>query len=293
MEEIIQRLSPFYTSPLKAITQLVDIFLVSFLIYRILRLVRGTRAWRILGGIIIFVAALFLSEYFQLYTLHWLLDKATVLAPVALVILLLPELRQALEGFARLGLWPEKIAGSHLKTNAATIEEIIRAVEAMSTERVGAILVLEKSARLDEIAATGIALHSKINGPVLQSIFYYGNPLHDGAVIIREDEIVAAACRLPLSENPQLDSRIHMRHRAGVGITESTDSISIIVSEETGAISVAKDGRLRRIKNSQELREFLNEEIRGIVSETKPISPKRRLRRKMTKGPQNEPQAKP
>jgi len=221
------------------------------------------------------VSPLFLSRYLQLRTLNWILDKATLLAPVALVILLLPELRQALESFARFGLLPERLAGES-RVAAHTVEEIVASVAEMSAQRVGAILVVERGTLLNDIAENGVCLDAKVSAPLIGSIFYEGNPLHDGAVLIRGDSIVAAACRLPLSENRALDPTVHMRHRAGVGISEQSDSVAIMVSEERGTISVAIDGQLRKLRDHLELREVLNGEIRGVTQDGERIRRRRR-----------------
>lgn len=277
MEDLIRRLSSLREFSTENLLHLVDILLVAYLVYRVLALVRGKRAWRILGGIVTFVAALFLSDYLQLKTLHWVLEKATLLAPVAVVLLLLPELRQTLEGFARLGLWPERLPGSSNPTPAAhTIEEIVAGVAELAAGRVGALIVLERGPELSEIADNGVSIQARVSAPLLISIFFEGNPLHDGAVLVRGDQIVAAACRLPLSENPSVDPQAHMRHRAGVGITEQADCIAIVVSEERGTISASVDGRLMRLASPSELRDLLNAELRG--NERKPRNSRRRRR---------------
>jgi len=246
------------------VLSVVDVLLVAYLIYRLLSMIRGTRAWRILGGVVIFVFALWLSSVLKLNTLHWLLDKATLLAPVALVILLLPELRQALEGFGKLGKFTERLSGVELHTQAKSIEEIVAAVTEMAAARVGALIVLERVGSLDEVIGNGVRLDARVSAPLLNSIFYMGNPLHDGAAVVRGDHVVAAACRLPLSESSKIDSMLHMRHRAAVGVTESVDCMAIVVSEERGVISLATEGRLRRLGSHIELREILNREFRGV-----------------------------
>ncbi|MEQ1934111.1 MAG: diadenylate cyclase CdaA, partial [Fimbriimonadaceae bacterium] len=216
---------------------IVDILLVAVIIYRILVLVRGTRAWRVVAGVVIFFAVLFTSNLLGLTTLHWIFDKATVLAPVALVILLLPELRQALEGMGRFGLWTQKLVGVQepaISAQAKTVEEIVAAAAELSASRIGALIVLEKSVLLDDIVANGVQLEAKVTAPLLVSIFFEGSPLHDGAVVIRSDVIVAASCQLPMTESPLLSPHLHMRHRAGVGVTEGVDCVAVIVSEERG-----------------------------------------------------------
>lgn len=275
MDDILRRLSQLREISLVNLIHIIDILLVAYLVYRVLAMIRGTRAWRILGGVVIFVVALFLSDYLQLKTLHWVLDKAALLAPVALVILLLPELRQTLEGFARIGLWPEGFSRD-TRTGAQTVEEIVAAVAEMSASRLGSIIVIERGTHLDDIAMNGVLLNAAVSAPLLDSIFYHGNPLHDGAVIIRGNIILAAACRLPLSEDSRLDKSLHMRHRAGVGISEQSDAIAIIVSEERGWISVSLDGHLVRLAGHIELRDFLNKELRNGADERRLRSRRRR-----------------
>ncbi len=277
LEEVLRRLSPLWVDFPRSIWYVVDILLVAWILYRILKLIRGTRAWRIAGGIAVFVLALFLSDLLQLRTLNWLLDKATLLAPVALVLLLLPEIRQALEGFAKLGLWPDRLPGSETTFGADVLEEIVAAVSELAGQRVGALIVMERNTKLDDIAANGVQVNALVTTPLLGAIFYHGNPLHDGAAIIRNNRVSAAACRLPLSENPSLPSHLHMRHRAGIGISEQSDALVVIVSEERGVISVAKEGRLETIGSPKELREVLNREVRGVWAD-KPQRP-RRMRR--------------
>lgn len=279
MNEILRRLQELKQEPLENFLNLIDILLVAYVLYRVLALIRSTRAWRILGGIIIFVLALFISDYLQLRTLHWLLDKATLLAPVALVILLLPELRQTLEGFAKLGWWPERL-GSDSHSGANTVEEIVAAVAEMASSNVGALIVVERGTKLDDVAANGVQLNAQVSAPLLGSIFFEGNPLHDGAAIIREDQVIAAACRLPLSEDTRLDHHLHMRHRAGLGISEQADCVVIIVSEERGTISVAVDGKLKTLAGHEELRQLMNTLVRGVHRE----QPRRLLRRKEKTG---------
>lgn len=273
MEDVLRRLSQLLTFDRASLVHLIDILIVAFVVYKLLRLARGTRAWRVLGGVLIFVAALFLSDYFGLRTLHWILDKATILAPVALVILLLPELRQALEGFARLGLWPEALPRGDRKTAARTVEEVVAAVSELSSERIGALIVIERGNQLTDIAESGVILNAEVSAPFIGSIFYENNPLHDGALLIRGDKAIAAACRLPVSESPAVEGFGHLRHRAGVGITEQSDAIAIIVSEERGTISVAVDGTIRRLRDHGELRDFLNSEVRGVHADR----PRRKL----------------
>jgi diadenylate cyclase len=266
LEEIFRPLVNLFREPSwRSLIAVVDILIVTFLVYRLLLLARGTRTWRILLGIVLFVVLLFVSSQLRLNTLHWLLDKATLLAPVALVILLLPELRQALEGFGKVGGQIQKLVTVEQTAEARTVEEVVAASAEMSAQRIGALIVIERTAHLNEIVTSGVMINASVSSPLLVSIFYEGNPLHDGAVILRGDTIVAAACRLPLSETSRLSTDLHMRHRAAVGVSEAFDCIVVVVSEERGTISVVKEGRLRRLSNHVELREYLNKELRLFV----------------------------
>jgi diadenylate cyclase len=262
----------------QVLINVVDILLVAYVIYRLLKLVRGKRAWRIVIGIILFVVALFASEMLQLNTLHWVLDKATVLAPVALVILFLPELRQAVEGFGKLGGWTERLISVQRQSGSNTIQNLVTAVGEMAEHRIGALIVIERTSSLQEVAENGIPVHAEVSAPLLGAIFYHGNPLHDGAVVIRGNEVAAAACRLPMSESRSIPAHYHMRHRAGLGISEHSDAIVVIVSEERGEIAVAHEGAIKVMKDELDLRRYLEREMRDPAEVRKR---RRRLREKM------------
>lgn len=242
--------------------QVVDVAVVSYLMYRLLLMVRGSRAWRIIGGIIIYLLLWFASDLLGLRTVRFILDKALVLLPIALVILLLPELRSALEGFGRLGFWPDRLGGGEEQTDAETVEELVAAVVELSATRAGALIVVERSKKMPELERNGVQLNARVSGSLLGSIFHGVGPLHDGAVMIRGNSIIAAACQLPTTE-ARLKPHMHMRHRAAVGVTEGTDAVSIVVSEERGLISVAMDGNIQEGLTHTELREILNAILRS------------------------------
>ncbi len=266
------------------VINVVDILLVTYLIYRGLMLVRGTRAWRIILGVIGFLIVLYLSGKWGLTTLHWLLEKATYLGPVALVVLLLPELRTVIEGFGRPATLLPKIVTttSDSRAEARTIEELVAAVAELAADHVGALIVIEGESPMMEIAGNGVMLQARVSAALLRSIFYEGNPLHDGAVLIHGDTIVAASCRLPLSESQRPDHQAHTRHDAGVGASELFDCLVIIVSEERGTISVAREGRLTLVATPLELRRLLNRELRDIEEgrETPEPRSRRAIRRR-------------
>ncbi|MCH8273897.1 MAG: TIGR00159 family protein [Armatimonadetes bacterium] len=252
--------------------QMADVLVVACLIYLLLRVARGARVWRLIGGVAIYLIVWSASGVLGLHTLHFLLDRALILGPVALVILFLPELRSALEGFGKLGFWPERLGGGEEATQAMTVEEIVAAVSELSAGKTGALIVIERSRKMPEIERNGVMLEARVTAPLLCSLFYGTNPLHDGAVMIRGDTIVAAACRLPLS-GARMRGRLHLRHRAAVGITEETDAVAIVVSEERGAISVSLDGRLREDLTPAGLRELLNSLLRESRKPRRPLIP--------------------
>ncbi|HWA83892.1 MAG TPA: diadenylate cyclase, partial [Fimbriimonadaceae bacterium] len=231
MDTYLHRIARLFEPRWETALAWLDILVVTFIIYRLFLLVRGPRAWRIVVAVIMFVLLLAVSHSVQLFELHWILDKAALLGPVALVILLLPELRQGLEGLGKLGvdtLQLQKLGRNQTesRTDLRTIEEIVSAVAELAGGNIGALIVIERAVNLDEIAANGVKLNAEVSSPTLVSIFFEGNPLHDGAVVIRKEKILAAACRLPLSESSRLAQNVHMRHRAAVGISESTDALA-------------------------------------------------------------------
>ncbi|MFY9235058.1 MAG: diadenylate cyclase CdaA [Fimbriimonadaceae bacterium] len=278
MEDFLRHLNGLTEPTWRTFVQVLDILLVAFLVYRLLLILRGSRAWLVVGGIVVFFLLLYISEKAQLTTLNWILDKATLLLPVALVILLLPELRQALEGVGKNPVWTHLIPISETHAEAQVVEEIVAAVTEMAASNVGALIVVERAGQLDDIVSNGVLLEAKLTAPLLGSIFYEGNPLHDGAVVVRGDRILAAACRLPLSEG-KLSPNMHMRHHAALGITEQRDCICIVVSEERGSISVALDGHLEKLASHQDLRDVLNRELRGVGKKVSSNGIARRLRR--------------
>ena len=243
------------------VIDVIDIVIVAFIIYKILMLIRGTRAVRIILGGIVFILLLIASNKLKLTTLHWLLDKAAILLPVALVILLMPELRQLIEGMTRLRFRTEDT------TEIRTIEEIVASAAELSAGRVGALIVIERKDSLEEVISTGVLLNARVSAPLLGSIFYEGNPLHDGAIVIRGDSLIAAACRLPLSESRRVDRTMHMRHRAALGVSEAFDCVTIVVSEERGTISCTIQGNIFKLGGPNELRDLLHREIRGQITD--------------------------
>lgn len=235
----------------------IDILAVSWLIYRLLLLAKGTRAWQVTGGLAVFFLAVFLSDRFQLFSLNWLLRQAFPLGPVAIVILFLPELRHTLEEFGRPGFWGRSLGLVAKEEMRDMVDAVVIAVSTLSVKRIGAIIVFEREIGLQDIISTGTPLDAFVTSDLIGTVFYNGTPLHDGAMIIRGDRIVGAACTLPLTASPKVDATVHTRHKAALGMSEASDAIVVVVSEETGTISIAVEGKLVRGWRDDTLRERL------------------------------------
>jgi diadenylate cyclase len=238
-------------------TDFIDIAIIAFIIYQILRFIRETRAEQLVKGLLVLIIVMFVSGVLQLYTLNWVLKNFMQFGIIALVIVFQPELRRALEYLGRSRLFKGKIqAGDKEKAKTVTAT-IIKAVEHFSSSKVGAIIIIERDVSLTDFAETGVPLNCELTAETLESIFYEGAPLHDGAAIISGDKIRAASCVLPLTKSRELPAELGMRHRAGLGITEVSDAFAIIISEETGIISTARDGRMNRFLDVKTLEKTL------------------------------------
>lgn len=270
MDELLTPLRNLSALPLsQKLVNVVDVLLVAYVIYRLLMIIRGTQALRVFAGVGVYLLVFAASAKLGLVTLAWILEKGIYLGPTALVILFFPELRAWIEAFVPQKLGFERLVNPKVdeRMEARTVEEIVAAVAELAADRVGALIIIERVAPLDDYVSNGVQLSARVSAPLLESIFFENNPLHDGAAIIRGDTILAAACRLPLSESKHIDPHVHMRHRAAVGITESFDCISIVVSEERGTISIASEGNLNRLGSHATLRTILNRELRNIDEE--------------------------
>ena len=234
----------------------LDVLVVAYLLYRLLLLVRGTRAMQILGGLGTLLFALFLSDKLHLDTLNWLLRQIVPLGPVAIVILFYPELRHALEEFGP-RFWSRGLSLLNREDVSEMILAVVQAVTLLSAKRVGVLIVFERQTGLDEVIQTGVALDATVTVELLDTIFYKGSALHDGALVIRHGRVVAAGCILPLTDRPKVDAAVHTRHKAALGMSENSDSVVVVVSEETGTISIALDGKLIRGLREETLRERL------------------------------------
>lgn len=244
---------------LNYITDIIDILIVTYLIYKVILIIRGTKAVQLAKGILVIVAVWFLSSLFQLKTLEWILNNAITYGLFAIIVIFQPELRRVLEQLGR----------GRLFSRGAIVEEehkqmtdaIVKASSYMAKRRIGALMSIERKTGLNDYIETGISLNGNLTFQLLVNIFIPNTPLHDGAVIIRGNEVIAAACYLPLSESPFISKELGTRHRAAMGVSEVTDALTVVVSEETGGITVTKNGELFRDISEEQLTEMLQHEL--------------------------------
>jgi len=240
--------------PQISLASVIDIFLVALIFYGLLRFFQGTQAVSLLRGILV-VALVILLAASRLTALGWLIRNSLPVILVAIPVIFQPELRRALERLGRTGL----MLGRSSRESAVqrVIFEVVQAVEDLARERTGALIILEGDTGLEEHIESGERVNGNVSARLLSTIFFPGTALHDGAVIIREDQIIAAGCVLPLTSRVLSDSSLGTRHRASVGITEQNDALAVVVSEETGIISIARHGRIVRRLDSERLRRML------------------------------------
>lgn len=255
-----------FTSIFRDFKDLIDIFLVSFVLYKLITLIRGTRAVQLLKGVIVIIAATFLSSQFELRALNWLLDKTLTTFFFAIPVVFQPELRRALEQLGRGSFFVRSHQDEAVMQEA--IHDIVTACTALAKNKIGGLIVLEGESGLNDFTESGTKLGANISSQLLINLFIPNTPLHDGAVIIRRDKIVAAACYLPLSENPFISKALGTRHRAGIGISEQSDALGIIISEETGQISVADNGQLYKDLDEKSLREKITKHLAAPKKKT-------------------------
>lgn len=270
MDNIINSLDAFFGDyfginfPDVQITDVVEILIIAFFIYQLLTWVKNTRTWMLFRGLLVVATFFVLAALFQMGTILWLGEKLLNVALIMLVVVLQPELRKALEDLGRRQIF------SFLKNfgmgrsiskryEDKTINDMVMACYEMSVVRTGALIVVENEMRLDEVERTGIGLDAVLSRQLLINIFEKNTPLHDGAIIVRGDRVVAATCYLPLSENMNLSKALGTRHRAAIGISEVCDALTIVVSEETGKVSIAQNGILSEGVTDGELKKRLTE----------------------------------
>jgi len=247
------------------ILDVIDILLLAFVIYWLLKLTSKTRAMQVLKGLGVILIAAWITEFLGLVGITWLLNYVLTAGVLLIVIIFQPELRRAL---ARIGRGRIDLTSSQSALAQENVDGVLHAILNLSKGRVGALIVFERKTGLKDVIESGTIIGATISSELIENLFYSGSPLHDGAVIIREGVIEAAGCFLPLSENKQIGQELGTRHRAALGVSEVSDSVTFVVSEETGVISVAQDGKLIRYLDSKAIKDIL-EEIYMIKQTTK------------------------
>ncbi|HAK89197.1 MAG: TIGR00159 family protein [Nitrospirae bacterium GWC2_46_6] len=234
---------------------LLDIAIVSIILYRILLIIKGTKAAQMLAGLGVLLIASFFSKYLQLYTLDWIVQSFWSQVVIAMIVLFQPEIRRALAHVGESSFLQGFTSAEELKS----LEEIVRASVALANRKIGALIVIERDVSLKDYVEIGTPLDAKVSKELLLSLFHPTSPIHDGAVVIRGNRIVAAGCFLPITLGAELSKALGTRHRAGIGVTEETDAVAIIVSEETGTISVSTQGKLETHIDMGTLRDMLTD----------------------------------
>ena len=267
-------------------TDIVEMIILSFLLYQILVWIKDTRAWSLLKGILVIAVFILIAAQFEMTTILWIVENMFGVAVTAVIVILQPELRKAVEELGRKNIITS-IVPFELGKNPGegrfsdrTINEITKACVEMGKVKTGALIVVQQNQPLEEYERTGIDVDGIVTSQLLINIFEHNTPLHDGAVIIRGNRVTSATCYLPLSDNMALSKDLGTRHRAGVGISEATDSLTVIVSEETGKISVAYEGNLSRGLSGEELKE----KLKAIQNKPEEESRKRILWKGRSKG---------
>lgn len=239
------------------IRDIIDILLVAVLIYKLFTLIKETRAEQLTKGIVTLLLLTKISDWLELFTINWILNKAMTVGTLAILIVFQPELRRGLEYIGRGSYFTKSFVEMRGENFSKTVNEIVDATASLSRQKIGALIVLERKTGLNEVAETGTEINGLVSSNLLINIFIPNTPLHDGAVIIKEDRIKAAACFLPLTDNSDLSKELGTRHRAAIGISERSDSLALIVSEETGAISIAESGKIARHLDTKTLEQIL------------------------------------
>ncbi len=239
---------------------IVEVIIISFLVYHLLIWLKNTKAWFLMKGVIVIVVFIFMAYLFKMTTILWIVENVIGIAVTALVVILQPELRKVLEDLGRKNILFSVLAFDKQtveKFSDKTMNDLVKASFEMGKVKTGALMVIEQKVRLTEYERTGIEVDGIISSQLLINIFEHNTPLHDGAVILCGDRVVSATCYLPLSDNMEISKELGTRHRAAVGISEVTDAMTIVVSEETGHVSVAYEGKLYRNLDAKGLKEML------------------------------------
>ncbi len=263
-ENVVKGFQDLSENPINLFTTILDIVIVIFLVYCFIRIVRGSRAWQLIKGIALLIIATWLSGLLNLRILNSILTGIMNWGVIAIIVIFQPELRRALEQLGTNKITKFFGLNSDLATKTKEdIYKVVIAAKELSTTKTGALIIIERDINIQDIIATGIPMNSEVSPQLLVNIFVPKTPLHDGAVVISNNKIAAAACVLPLADNPDIAKELGTRHRAAIGISKQSDSIAVVVSEETGKISVAKDGTLIADVREEVLKKIL---ISNIVT---------------------------
>lgn len=270
------------------ILNIIEILIIAYIVYEIMAWITNTRAWTLLKGLLLILGFTIISYLLHFDVILWILGRIATIAVTALIIIFAPELRRALEqlgnkNIMKIFAFENKLSENRISEN--TVEELTNAAFAMSKPKTGALIVIERNEDLTNIEKTGILINGIVTSQLLINIFEHNTPLHDGAVLIRGNTIVSATCYLPLSENMRISKDLGTRHRAAIGISEVSDSITIVVSEETGRVSVAQGGNLVKVADRDELKKKLS-----VLLEDRPEEKKISILSKLLKGRDNEKQ---
>ena len=261
MEKLVETLSTWlHIIPRITVGNVIEILIIAVLIYAMLAWIKDSRSWVLLRGLLVIFFIIVLCELFNLDTILWIFEKLATVAVIALIVIFQPELRKALERLGSGGVIQGLFKSMQNQATGFTdksVNEIVRAAFELSKTKTGALIVIENTDSLVEIERTGIEIDGKITSQLLINIFEHNTPLHDGAVVIRDNLITAATCYLPLSDNMNISKSYGTRHRAALGMSESSDSITVVVSEETGDVSVTREGQITKMHSADELREVL------------------------------------
>ncbi|SES31534.1 diadenylate cyclase CdaA [Psychrobacillus sp. OK032] len=243
--------------PVNVIVNILDVLFVWFVIYKLITLIKGTKAVQLLKGIFVIIAARVVTDFLGMDTLGWLLENVISIGFFAIIVIFQPEIRRALEQIGRGKLFARSSTMQEEEEKNRLIEAMKKSVSYMAKRRIGALISIERETGLNEYIETGIQLNAHLTSELMINIFIPNTPLHDGAVIVQKNNIVSAACYLPLSESPFISKELGTRHRAAIGLSEVTDAITIVVSEETGAVSLTSNGDLHRNLSMEEFENHL------------------------------------
>lgn len=272
MEPILKSFESFYDAkilgyintlidyPIKILALVIDITIVIYLIVKLIKMIRGTRALQLIKGIAVIIIANALSEFFSLNILHYILNTVVTYGVLLFIVVFQPELRKMLEQMGSTNF--KNFFDIENDSSDQSIDEVVSAAEKMASEKVGALIVFEKDSSLGEIIHTGITINSDVSKELLENIFVPDTPLHDGAVIIKDNRIAAASCILPITDREGLDREFGTRHRAALGLSEISDAIVVVVSEETGKISIAINGKIIRNLSNDALKKELKKRVK-------------------------------